>query len=142
MRLGALTAPFQPRPSHVRRLSAHLFELTVALGWLLVAASYITDPTATLSASPIGRELPAYLYIGWSVLELGGALGVIVGLTARLANHRVAGLVALGTGLLIHGLAAIASGFDLRDLIYLLNAGACFTRAYLVTRWALEEGAR
>lgn len=136
--LRVVTEPFQPHPTVPRRIVVHTFELAIALAFLVLSASYMLDPDRTLIASPIGRELPVYLWLTWSLLEAAGAIAVIYGLLRPRPNHRVAGLILLSTGTLMHGVAALAAGIDLRDLSYLIFSAACGLRAAVATRFALE----
>lgn len=136
--LHAVTEPFQPYPTIPRRILVHTFELAIALAFLVLSVSYMLDPGRTLLASPIGQDLPAYIWLTWSLLEAVGALGVIYGLLRPRPNYRVAGLILLSTGTLMHGVAALATGIDLRDLSYLIFSAACGLRAAVTTRFALE----
>jgi hypothetical protein len=135
-----MTEPFLTHPTLPRRLSAHLFELAVGVAWAVVAIGYLSDPSGSLTMSPVGRTLPGYLWLTWSLLEIVGGASLVIGLLHGRTNLRVAGLIALSTGLGMHGAAAILSGFDIRDLVYLLYAATCSLRALTVTRIVLEGG--
>lgn len=136
-RVRGMTDTFITHPTVPRRLSAHLFELAVAGAWVIVAVAYILDPTRTLVMSPVGRGLPTYLWLSWSLLEAVGGSVVIGAILAARTDYRIAGLTLLAAGLTMHGLAAVLAGFDIRDLVYLLYAATCALRAVHITRLAL-----
>jgi hypothetical protein len=123
------------RPVVSARLSAHLFELAVALMWIVIGTAYLTNPNTTLLTSPVGRVVAEPFYIGWSSLEvLGGAL-TLAGILRRTDRVRMLGLCVLATGILMHGVAGVAGGLDARDLNYLVFVAACVTRAAILVHW-------
>lgn len=122
------------RTSVPRRLSAHLFELTTALVWAIVGTAYLTDPDV-VTRSPVGDDVAAPLWTAWSTLELLGGLTLAASILIGDTRWRFAGLAVLATGLLMHGLASIWTGAELRDINYFLFAGTCGLRALLLARW-------
>lgn len=135
----AMTQSFLTQPTVPRRISAHLFELAVSAASVIVAIAYVIDPDQALLTSPIGRDLPDYLWISWSALKAVGGLTVIAAIARGRADYRIAGLILLAAGLAMNGVAAMVSSPDVRDLVYLLYATACALRAIGVAR--LSTGA-
>lgn len=113
---------------------ANVFELAIALGWALVGLSYVLDPNLELR-SPLTEPADPYDFM-WSVLYLL-ALPLIWGGILKFKPHwRVAGLILLGTGLLLQGALALQNGLpDPRVFIYWVYAAAVLLRAAVVVRY-------
>lgn len=111
-----------------RRTVESTFELTVAVAWGIVGLAYLSSPGTTALRSPVGRDLGTFAAV-WSVFEVLGAVLAVWGLLRARLSLRVAGLVLIGTGLLMQGFAAATFRFDLRVLVYFIYCVACGARA-------------
>lgn len=115
-----------------RRLTEELFEVAVALAWLLVGATFLPAPTDTAQHSPVGRNVGVFA-TGWSLLFIIGGALTICGVLRGELGVRVAGLVLLTTGLLMEGIAAGTFNFTPRVAVYFVYAAACGARALMLT---------
>ena len=117
---------------HGRRgpLASYMFELATAFGWLLAGVTSLLDPT-TLIHSTVGHNVVPFAAI-WSGLYIGGGVGVIAGVLRPLPALRVAGLLLLGTGLIMQTVAAISFQFTPRAIGPAVYASAAFARAWVL----------
>lgn len=114
-------------------LKAKIFEGAVAVTFLLVGITYVFDVHSALLHSPIAKDISHWAY-AWSVLYLCGSPLLLYGIIAWRAKARIVGLLLLGTGALMQGIAAVAfvTDFDLRIVNYFIYAAACGIRAHVL----------
>lgn len=116
-------------------LRRHTFELVVGLAWILVGTAYLfTDNTIQLS--PVGRNVGVWVQI-WSTFYVCGGVFVIFGLFKHLIQFRVAGLLLLAAGTLMHGIAAATFQWEPRVFVYFVYSAGCTLRA--VVCWRQSE---
>jgi hypothetical protein len=114
------------------RLVAHLFEAAMSVTWALVGVAYLTDHGIALD-SPVGRDVGGF-ETAWSWLYVLACPLILYGLLRgpRDWRFRVAGLILLATGLVMHGVAAVTFHLEPRVAIYGIYAAACVLRAWFV----------
>lgn len=114
--------------SHRATLYSHLFELAVALAFAILGVAYLIDPQAAV-LSPVGRYVGHWQY-AWSLFYIIACAMIWNGIFMKSCAERVAGLILLGTGLAMHGIAAVTSHLEIRDAVYFLYSAVAFTRVY------------
>lgn len=113
---------------------ANIFELAIALAWALVGVAYLTDSGTALS-SPLEQDAAGFDIV-WSVMYIAALPLIWVGCLKPWPHWRVAGLLLLGTGLLLHGVIALDhNGTDPRVWVYWVYAVAVLLRAAVVVRY-------
>lgn len=113
---------------------ANVFELAIALAWALVGVAYLTHPGAALS-SPLEQDAAGFRIV-WSVMYIAALPLIWVGCLKPWPHWRVAGLLLLGTGLVLHGVIALYhNGTDPRVWVYWVYAVAVLLRAAVVVRY-------
>lgn len=122
----------------VERLKAlitwnHVFELAAALVFFITGLSWIIDPVTTSAHSPLGGTVSFFRYY-WSGLYIASAPLIIVGITCKRIRFRVAGLIALGIGTMMNGIASLGGNLEMRDFNYFVFAAACLVRVYDIYR--------
>lgn len=119
----------------IKTLPHHLFELAVALTWVVVGTSYLLSPAMTLATSPVdpavGNVWPAI----WGMMEVLGGFVTLMGLGKQDPGLRATGLCVLGAGLGMHFIGAVSMGLDLRDFVYLIMGAACLLRVLFIHLW-------
>lgn len=116
----------------VDRVTGHLFELAVAISWMLVGMSFIPNPTDTAAHSPVGRNLGVFAVV-WSIMFIAGGLLVVWGVLRSVLGVRVGGLLLLATGLMMEGIGALTFEPSPRVLVYFVYCLACLARGIGLT---------
>jgi hypothetical protein len=129
--MEAVIRLIERRPA-AKRIAASIFELAVALSWVLVGLSIIPDRQSATTHSLIGHSLGIFT-TAWSVLFVVGGALVIWGITMHSFRARIAGLTLLSSGLLMEGIAALTVRLEPRVFVYFVYAGACAFRALHLT---------
>lgn len=120
-------------PSLRARVVRHLFEIAVAVAWTLIGATYLVDGSA-ITRSVVGESVAPFDTI-WAVFYVVGGPLALYGVLFLAVRVRVGGLILLGTGLIMQGLAAAyVQPADPRWMNFFIFAGACLSRAHLLTR--------
>lgn len=115
------------------RIRAYIFELATGIAYLLSGLAFLISPRAVASHSLIGRQVYPFDTI-WSVLEVLGGVLLLAGVLKPVPRLRVAGLLLLGTALMMWVTAGFLTAPQLRVAFNLVYALACFTRAWLIVR--------
>lgn len=111
----------------------HLFELATAIVFALVGLAWLSEPAKTALRSPVGHNVGFYAD-AWSVLYLV-ALPLVAWGVFRSNAIRIAGLMLLGTGLVMNCIAALSfEQIGPRSFGYGVFAIACFLRAWLLVK--------
>jgi len=118
-------------------LHGHLLEISVALSWAVLGLAYLIDGETVLR-SPVGAEVGVFKYV-WSIFYVIGGPLVVYGCLRRTIAPRVAGLILLSVGLLMHGTAALLLGGDVRTVNYFIFAFACGMRAIVCWRSLVKD---
>ncbi len=110
--------------------TGYAFELATAIAWLLTGITNLVSPSA-LAHSAVGRNVIPFAQI-WSGLYILGGLAVIAGVLRPLPALRVAGLLLLGTALIMQTVAAVSFAFTPRSVSPAVYAAAAFLRAWVL----------
>jgi threonine/homoserine/homoserine lactone efflux protein len=108
----------------------NLFEPATAFVWFITALSWLVDPETTAAHSPVAGGSYIVFHYYWASLYVIAAPMIWMGVARKKPAYRMAGLILLGTGLVMNGVAALSGTLEPRDLNYFVFAAACFFRVY------------
>lgn len=112
---------------------ANVLELAIALGWALVGSAYFIYGDAE-SRAVFSTSADPFDYI-WAAFYLSAFPLIWAGVFCGKPHWRVAGLLLLGTGLLLEALVALTYPIEPRSFVYAVYAVAVFLRAAVIVRY-------
>lgn len=117
----------------VARILNAVFEIGTAITFLCVAIAFYSSAGESLIRSPVGQTAAPYDYV-WNGFYVLGAAGILFGLPTDRRALELAGLVALGWGLVANAIAVAVLNPDPRIGAYVALASCCAVRIALIVR--------